>query len=60
MSEPKFYWTKKDLAAAIGRNPRFIRDCELGGLVLPCTIEEVVFFVRNSPFPSRFRKKKKS
>ena len=51
----RYYFTKKELAAAIGRSPRFVRFMELGGFMLPATIEEAVYFIRENPFPSRFR-----
>jgi hypothetical protein len=52
----KYFQTKKELAAAIQRNPRFVRDMERGGLRLPVTQREVVRFLRNNPHPTRFRK----
>ena len=56
MSEQKFYFTKKELASAIGRSTSFVRFMEMGGFMLPATIQEVVDFIRANPFPSRFRK----
>ena len=52
---PRFFFTKKELAAAIGRNPRFIRDMELGGFRLPATVEDAVVFIRENQWPTRFR-----
>jgi hypothetical protein len=59
MSDPKFYFTKKELAQAMGRSTRFVRFMELGGFVLPATMLEAVNFIRENPFPSRFQPKKK-
>ena len=54
----RYYMTKKELAAAIGRSTRFVRYMELGGFMLPATITEAVIFIRENPFPSRFKKKR--
>jgi len=47
--------TKKELAAALGRNPRFVRDMERGGFQLPCREETAIRFLRENPHPTRFR-----
>lgn len=59
MSEPKFYFTKKELAQAMGRSTRFVRFMEMGGFVLPATMAEAVMFIRENPFPCRFNPKKR-
>jgi|DEB19_MinimDraft_3_1074340.scaffolds.fasta_scaffold184251_1 hypothetical protein len=58
MSETKYYFTKKDLAAAMGRTARFVRFMELGGFILPASMDDAVHFIRENPFPSRFYKRK--
>lgn len=58
MNDTKYYFTKKDLAAAMGRTTRFVRFMELGGFVLPASMEDAVLFIRENPFPSRFYKRK--
>lgn len=55
MNTPELFTTKKDLARVLKRSPRYIRYMELGGFELPCTWEEAVLFIRENPFPSRFR-----
>jgi hypothetical protein len=57
MSEPKYYFHVKTLAAAIDRSPRFVSDMLRGGFEIPATIEDAVIFIRKHPFPSRFRSK---
>ena len=58
MSDTKYYFTKKDLAAARGRTARFVRFMELGGFILPASMDDAVHFIRENPFPSRFYKRK--
>jgi len=47
--------SKKELAARLGRNPRYVRDMERGGFRLPCRIEDAVKHLRNHPHPTRNR-----
>lgn len=49
--------TKKELAAKLGRNPRYVRDMERGGFRLPCSIDEAKSFIRNHPHPTRNRRR---
>jgi hypothetical protein len=53
---PEIFTTKKDLARVLKRSPRYVRDMELLGFELPCTIDEAVIFIRQNPFPSRVRR----
>ena len=55
MSE--LFSTKKELAQRLKRSTRFVRFMELGGLCLPCTLEEAVSFIRKHRTPSKFRRK---
>lgn len=50
MSE--LFTTKKDLARALKRSPRYVRYMELLGFKLPCTLAEAVAFIRQNPSPS--------
>jgi hypothetical protein len=47
--------SKKEMAARLGRNPRFVRDMERGGFRLPCRMETAVKFLRENPRPTRNR-----
>ena len=47
--------SKKELAARLGRNPRYVRDMERGGFRLPCRTDEAVQFLRDHPHPTRNR-----
>ena len=47
--------SKKELAAQLGRNPRFVRDMERGGFQLPCRLDTAVKFLRENPHPTRNR-----
>lgn len=47
--------TKKQLANFLNRSRDYARDCERGGLRLPCREETVLNFLRENPRPTRFR-----
>lgn len=47
--------SKKELAARLGRNPRYVRDMERGGFQLPCRLDIAVKFLRENPHPTRNR-----
>lgn len=47
----------KELAARLGRTPRYVTDLKRGGLKLPCRLEQAVRFIHRNPHPTRFRKK---
>lgn len=55
MSTTTLITSKKELAAALGRNPRYVRDMERGGFQLPCRLETAVRFLRENPHPTRNR-----
>jgi hypothetical protein len=48
--------TKKQLANFLNRSRDYARDCERGGLRLPCREETVLNFLRENPRPTRFRR----
>jgi hypothetical protein len=49
--------TRKDVAAMLGRTPRFVGDMARGGFRLPCTPASVIAWLRKHPAPTRFRYK---
>lgn len=52
----KYYFHIKELAQAIGRHPSYVSNMITGGFQFPATVEEAAKFIRDNPFPTRFRK----
>ena len=59
-SMSEYIASKKELAAKLGRHPRFVGDMERGGFRLPSKLETAVKFLRENPHPTRYRQNKKS
>ena len=55
-SMKKIFLTRKEIAAWIQRNPRFVSDMMKGGLSIPASENEVIEFLKKFPHPTRFRK----
>lgn len=51
--------SKKELAARLGRNPRFVGDMCRGGFRLPCRVDEAVGYLRQNPHPARNRNQRR-
>lgn len=51
--------SKKELAARLGRNPRFVRDMERGGFRLPCRLAEAQNYLQRNPHPTRNRQSRR-
>ena len=56
----KYYFSIKEFAAAIGRSRWYVQNMIAGGFEFPATVEEAALFIREYPYPSRFRKKKQT
>jgi hypothetical protein len=54
----EYHFSKKEMAAAIRKSPRFVSDMCRGGFRLPATVAESVIWLRDHPYPTRNRKKK--
>jgi len=51
--------TKKELAARLHRNPRYVSDMILGGFRLPCREQQAIEYLQKNPHPTRNRERRK-
>lgn len=49
--------SRKELAARLNRNPRYVRDMTRGGFRFPCREADAMRFLQRHPHPTRFREK---